>query len=309
MHCISIICNTYNHVKYIKEALDSFLMQDVSVPFEILVHDDASTDGTDDVIRKYEKKYPNIIKPLYQKENQYSRGIKITPQIQLPRTEGKFVAFCEGDDYWTDPNKLQRQYEFMENHPEYSGCCHAYDMVAKDRQLIKSQSLMLKDGVVPMSFLIGNQIYAPHFATLFIRRKCLVNLGPEFLGKSCNDMTLRLYCAAQAPLFYLAHDMSAYRRFTEGSWTMRIGMNQNLIRKGHEENICFLRQYDAYTHGMYSKDIEECIDWREFEIALANGDFRSAQEKKAYQKASFKRKFYITLGCMFPKLIQKLRTT
>lgn len=116
---VSIDCITYNHAPYIRECLEGFLMQKVDFNYEILIHDDASTDGTADIIREYEAKYPDIIKPIYQKENQYSKGIPISITYQFPRAKGKYVALCEGDDYWTDPYKLQKQVGFLEKNSNY----------------------------------------------------------------------------------------------------------------------------------------------------------------------------------------------
>ena len=96
--CVSIICNTYNHEKYIAHALESFLMQKTDFSFEILVHDDASTDSTPDIIRAYVEKYPNIIKPILQTENQTTKGVYVTQAFQFSRAKGKYIAFCEGDD-------------------------------------------------------------------------------------------------------------------------------------------------------------------------------------------------------------------
>lgn len=121
---VSICCLAYNHEKYIRQALESFVNQKTDFKFEVLVHDDASTDHTADIIREYEEKYPDIIKPIYQTENQFSKNVAITNTIQFPRAKGKYVAFCEGDDYWCDENKLQKQVEFLENNPEYSGSVH-----------------------------------------------------------------------------------------------------------------------------------------------------------------------------------------
>ena len=115
---VSICCTAYNHELYITEAIESFLMQETDFPFEVLVHDDCSTDDTANIIREYEKKYPNIIKPIYQKENQYSKGVKITP-IVIKKSVGKYIALCEGDDYWTDLFKLQKQVDFLEENDDY----------------------------------------------------------------------------------------------------------------------------------------------------------------------------------------------
>ncbi|KAA6338333.1 putative glycosyltransferase EpsE [termite gut metagenome] len=116
---VSICCITYNHEPYIRQCLEGFMTQKTSFLFEVLIHDDASTDGTADIIHEYESKYPDIIKPIYQKENQYSKGVRISWVFNFPRAKGKYIALCEGDDYWIDPLKLQKQVDFLENNPEY----------------------------------------------------------------------------------------------------------------------------------------------------------------------------------------------
>ncbi|WP_018617296.1 glycosyltransferase family 2 protein [Segetibacter koreensis] len=118
---VSIICITYNHEKYISLAIEGFLMQKTSFPFEILIHDDCSTDSTASIIKSYADKYPDLIRPIYQTVNQFSLGKKIAP-IVFPYCRGKYLALCEGDDYWIDPNKLQKQVDFLEGHPDYVMC-------------------------------------------------------------------------------------------------------------------------------------------------------------------------------------------
>ncbi len=115
---VSVACITYNHEKYIEDAIEGFLVQETDFPFEILIHDDASTDNTANIVREYAEKYPNIIKPIFQKENQYSKGKKIFP-IVTHLCAGDYIAICEGDDYWTDPKKLQTQVVFLEENPDY----------------------------------------------------------------------------------------------------------------------------------------------------------------------------------------------
>ena len=123
---VSICCLSFNHAPFIRKCLDGFLMQETSFPVEILIHDDASTDGTDKIIREYAEKYPDRIFPLFEEENKYSHGYKgkMDLAFNYSRARGKYVATCEGDDYWTDPMKLQKQVAFMEAHPEYSVCFH-----------------------------------------------------------------------------------------------------------------------------------------------------------------------------------------
>jgi len=115
---VSVCCTTYNHENYISDAIDSFLMQETDFPFEIIIRDDCSTDKTASIIRQYAEEYPNIIKPIYEAENQFSKGVKPMP-IVYKKAVGKYFALCEGDDYWTDPLKLQIQVDFLENNDEY----------------------------------------------------------------------------------------------------------------------------------------------------------------------------------------------
>jgi len=118
---VSILCATYNHRDFIESALNGFLGQVTSFPFEIIVRDDASTDGTAEVLQEYAKRYPHIIRTVFEKENQYSKGIK-HQSVTYPLAKGEFIALCDGDDYWLDPMKLQKQYDFLTGYPEYVIC-------------------------------------------------------------------------------------------------------------------------------------------------------------------------------------------
>ena len=132
---VSICCITYNHAPFIRQCLEGFLMQK-GVVYEILIHDDCSTDGTTEIIKEYAAKYPDLIFPLYETENQYSKGVDVDI-YNYRRVKGKYIAYCEGDDYWTDPLKLQRQVDFMESHSNCSMCytdCDIYFEETKDFQ-------------------------------------------------------------------------------------------------------------------------------------------------------------------------------
>lgn len=121
---VTIRCTTYNHELYIRQCLEGFIMQKTNFRFEAIVHDDASTDGTANIIREYAKKYPDIIKPIIETENQYSKLDGSIQRIMNEHIHGKYVAMCEGDDYWIDPLKLQKQVDFLESNSEYSMCAH-----------------------------------------------------------------------------------------------------------------------------------------------------------------------------------------
>jgi glycosyltransferase involved in cell wall biosynthesis len=138
---VSVSCITYNHAPFIRACLDSFLMQQTDFAFEVIIHDDASTDATKEIIEEYTAKHPNIFFPMYQIENQYSQGIRgMMARFNFPRCRGKYIALCEGDDYWTDPLKLQKQVDFLEENEEYSICFTRFKTLVQNTNLIKEDS-------------------------------------------------------------------------------------------------------------------------------------------------------------------------
>lgn len=226
---VSIICNTYNHVDYIRKTLDSFLMQKTTFKFEILIHDDASTDGTCEIIKEYEEMYPNIVKPIYQKENQFSKGSHITTTYQIPRAQGKYLAFCEGDDYWTDNNKLQVQYDFLEKNSLYVGCVHKYKVVDQYGKSIhiKTFAEYEKAGVYDLK-MFQNQELPSQLATYFVRNifdqndlyhiDILLDIGIQ------GDVILNIFWLSKGPFYRLDTIMSAYRFVMDingKSWSSR----------------------------------------------------------------------------------------
>ena len=126
---VSILCLAYNQAKYIRQTLESLLMQRTSFFYEIIVHDDASTDGTKEIIEEYALNFPHIIKPIFQKENKYSvYGISFQYDYVYTEAKGKYIAMCAGDDFWINPLKLQKQVDFLEEHPDY-GLIHTRSTV------------------------------------------------------------------------------------------------------------------------------------------------------------------------------------
>lgn len=119
---VSIICNAYNQESYLEKAIESMLVQKTSFDYEIIIHDDVSTDGTVDIIRKYVTAYPEKIKVIYEQKNQYSQGADFITEVIKDIAKGKYIAMCEGDDFWIDENKLQLQRDALENHPECDMC-------------------------------------------------------------------------------------------------------------------------------------------------------------------------------------------
>lgn len=114
---VSVCCVTFNQVDYIRQALDGFLQQTTDFCVEILVHDDASTDGTAEIVAEYAQRYPGLIKAILQTDNQYSRGVNVMGLLRQAAL-GEYLAYCEGDDFWQDPNKLYAQAHYLDEHPQ-----------------------------------------------------------------------------------------------------------------------------------------------------------------------------------------------
>lgn len=126
---VAINCLTYNHEKFLRETLEGFMIQKTDFPFVAIVHEDASTDGTAAILREYADKYPDIILPIFEVENQFNKTLGRVMRKARNATGAKYIAMCEGDDYWTDPLKLQKQVDFLESHPEYSMCHTGFEIV------------------------------------------------------------------------------------------------------------------------------------------------------------------------------------
>jgi glycosyltransferase involved in cell wall biosynthesis len=138
---VSIYSLAYNHESFIRDCLEGFLMQETTFRVEILIHDDASTDNTANIIRAYEARYPHLIKPIYQTENQYSKGTGDFSKRNLERARGQYIAICEGDDYWTDASKLQQQVDFLDHNPDYVICYHDAKIVDQFGNVVADSKL------------------------------------------------------------------------------------------------------------------------------------------------------------------------
>ena len=217
---VSISCITYNHVNYIEQCLDGFLEQETEYPFEILIHDDCSTDGTTEIIQKYSTKYPDIIKPMYETENQYQKGKPAGSLIwNFPRAKGKYIALCEGDDYWVSSEKLQRQFDFMENHLDYS-MCFSNAIINCDGVETKEITPNIKKTktIKPSEIIQNGGMFVPS-PSIFYRREILENY-PEY-NSQCwvGDYPLQIYCAMKGKIYFFNDSLVVYRSNSVGAWT------------------------------------------------------------------------------------------
>lgn len=310
---VSVCCLAYNHEKYIRQALDGFIMQKTNFKYEVLIHDDASTDGTADIIREYEKKYPDIIKPIYQKENQHSKGVKISWTYQYPRVKGKYIALCEGDDYWTDEHKLQKQYDCLEKNQDCVFCAHTVRNISERGDILEETYPQedMHQGVISsdmwMSILLSESFYPFQTSSYFYKSDIInkyIGCLPKFYTIAISgDNYLMMLCALEGNAYYLKDEMSHYRRFSVGSWTKKYTDDIEFRKKALEININSFYLFDQFTNYKYSKEINEKCTRDEFKLLLLKKQYKQLHDKKykkLYKELSRKEKIYCTVFGMMP---------
>lgn len=219
---VSISCITFNHAPYIRECLDGFLMQRCNFKFEILIHDDASTDKTQSIIKEYQKKYPEIIKPILRKDNLYSKGERgFNARFNYTRAKGKYIAICEGDDFWTDPLKLQKQVDFLDNNPEVIVCFHNRSVLGFDGQLRKSPLKRYNnfkcDTIISSRKIINT--FMPWLTIMFRSESVKEFSKLDSSGVFGGDIFLRAYLSTKGKAAYLNFDGAVYRQHQGGIYS------------------------------------------------------------------------------------------
>lgn len=244
---VSIYVATYNQEKYLRDCLDGIVMQQTSFAIEAIVIDDASTDSNPQIILEYAKRYPNIIRPVLLKENYYQQNRSKIFEIFFPMARGKYMAFCEGDDYWTFPGKLQAQVDFLETHPSYSMCFHNYKLINISNFIEKSYCVKLfRSCKVSTSELILHQL--AQTATIVARISNIKN-DTELLEFSKNmtykftDMRFLLSYANSGKVYGFANDWSVYRVNNQGIST-----------------IALKEKKDKFIHNLILEDLYTCYN-------------------------------------------------
>ena len=292
---VSILCTAYNHEQYIRSALESFVSQKTSFPFEVLVNDDASSDGTAAIIREFEEKYPEIIRPFYQTENQFSKGIGyIYENIFYPNARGKYFAFCEGDDYWTDESKLQRQVDFLESHPDYSACVHNTTLhfcngSRPDELLIPSRG----DHEVLYENVIRGPIDAYHTSSLMARREIIVQTPDFYRAATAHgfaDYAWGLLLKLNGGIWFIDRSMSVYRLFSnQAAWTSVVGGHYGVsgqykkLQNFVEGKCALLRSFLPHAPVDVRPMVEQELLEREFELMYIEGRDRE-QRRGPYRQ-------------------------
>ena len=211
MPLVSICCIAYNQRPYIQECLEGLINQSTSFEFEILVHDDASNDGTAEIIENYQRKYPKIIKPIFQVENLYSKGVGITRDLNFPRANGKYIALCEGDDYWIDDFKLQKQVDFLERNPDYGGVSTNNRWFFQDTNEYRDSRL--PEGPIKFEDLCKSNVI--NSQTVLFHKSFAQNL--QWMdGLKIGDWAIHLKVTSEKPYYRLPDITAVYRVHNAG---------------------------------------------------------------------------------------------
>ena len=250
---VTIQCTVYNHEPYLRKCLDGFVMQQTTFPFEAIVHDDASTDNSADIIREYAEKYPDIIKPILETENQYSKEDGSLSRIMLEATRGKYIAVCEGDDYWTDPHKLQMQVSFLESHPDYMMCVTEARVLINEEYFQEWNTFKDNCDISTDRVIVTAGQHLIQTCTFVFKKEVFMD-WPDVNKRCCvGDMPLFITCALKGKVYYFSCKTGVYRKsLTNGSWSSR--MEKLRIEKKIQigENIAnTLLGLNEYSGGKY----------------------------------------------------------
>ncbi|MCL2050589.1 MAG: glycosyltransferase [Lachnospiraceae bacterium] len=256
---ITVIILTYNHEEYIGQALESVLNQEIDVPVELLIFDDASTDNTQNVIRDYKRRYPGRLKTFFRKQN--SNHLTKNCYYALSKATGNYVAFLEGDDYWIDNHKLKKQYNFLEKNPEYSACTGVNICIDDDGKFYDDKQLYVDSKKYPQGISLADfkkGVRTGHASTLFIRNLFTAEKFKILYqaSNSIGDTTVEILCLVKGNIYRMADEFSVRRvtRKEGGVNFSSIHLNnkywnyaricyflrlENHVRKHYEPNFTF----------------------------------------------------------------------
>lgn len=256
---VTVYCLTYNHVNYIEDALCGFINQKTDFKYVVFIRDDASNDGTAEILRKYEARYPDLLKVFYEKENQRSQGKRgLVPYI-WGLIESKYVAMCEGDDYWIDPNKLQIQVDYMEAHPECVMTGHnGLNLDCRTGKMISNDGFDGEQDVSPEEVLFHKKMCFP--TASFVMKREIYFREPLFRGRKVGDWMMQLYASTKGRIHYFDRIMSVYRYFAKGSWTSRTNSDPLKYVVYMIDMCSFFEDYNNYTGKKYNGIITSMIE-------------------------------------------------
>ena len=268
MPLVSIICVTYNHARFIHDALASLVTQRTSFEYEIIVHDDASTDGTTEVIIEYAKRYPKLIIPIIEEQNQYSLNVDFLPKI-LKKCRGKYYALCEGDDFWIDPKKMELQVDYMENHPKCYMCVSNALVLNYETDRFSLYSDSTENHVLSPKEIIKKGYPT---ASMIYRADISIDGNSFYNEAGIGDWPLRLRVLEKGgEIYYFNRVMSFYRAWTPGSYCQRTYGNFDSSLRHVWELIKLMLNYNKATERKYEKYIITRIQYSVWDLFRISG--------------------------------------
>ncbi len=251
---------TFNHENYIRDCIEGILMQKTTFPVQVLIHDDASTDKTADIVKEYELKYPRLIKAYYQKENSYTKPDKLERRKEFGSWRiGKYEAICEGDDYWTDPLKLQKQVDFMEENPDCSICFHS-TLMKKNSQNYVVHDYGTSNKIFESEELISGKI-SMLTASILVRTDVIINIPANLRKLKFGDVVVKLWAASKGCVAYVGGGpMSVYRRGITGAWSDKEGKDVSWEKERLDNHYEIVHVFKEILPIKYHKALDKYKD-------------------------------------------------
>lgn len=273
---LAILCTAYNHAPYIRQCLEGFVMQKTTFPFIAIVHDDASTDNTAEIIREYEKKYPDIIKPIYETENQYSKPDGSLRRIMAKAVPGsvKYIALCEGDDYWTDSLKLQKQVEYLERNPS---CGLVYTKVKYFSQQKNKFTKFFGEEVRSLQEFINKGNTIPTLTVLYkksIAEKYSKEIKPENHHWSMGDLPMWLYFTLNSKIGFIYDCTGVYRVLRHSA--SHFSTKEKLLN--FQLNSLEIMKFFADRYDVHSEQLETNLLWYKYEYCVRTNNHENTEE-------------------------------
>ena len=307
---VSILMMTYNHHEYIGKAIDGALEQKTDFPYRLIIHDDASPDGTGDIIREYADHHPDVIVPLIERENQYSQGKIGGFDLLTLLKDSTYLAICEGDDFWCDPDKLQKQVDYMNAHPECSYCfSNAYDVDSHGTVIRERINAASSRTFTPEEIIQGFDDF-PATASVLVRTRDFLTVPMELMtAGQVGDEPLRNYLMTKGNAYCFADKTCCYRVLTPGSWTSRFKEDLT-FSLSQDKAICdYYKRFDAYSEGRFHAILVGKYKKHDCVSCLRSLDLRKLKTlyKEFYRKCSFIVRLIITIKYYCPPINMAIR--
>jgi hypothetical protein len=305
---VSIVCTAFNHERYIEDAIRGFLLQKTDFPFEIVIHDDASTDNTRRLIERYAAAYPELIKPVFQSANQYRLGKKPIP-LAVGYAKAPYIALCEGDDFWTDDAKLQSQLDEMRKRPECGISFHAARVLHPGGELTPVADYADQLSIIPAETLIAADGAFCPTASLVLKRTLFEQL-PDWFYRSApvGDYYYQVFGALSGGALYLPAAMAVYRCFAAGSWSSSLARkDRNEIIAHAERTLGCLSELDRCTGHRYSASIDKAKARQAFSVAVLFLKQKYLQDAFGFMKISWSLSRALFVGQLCVLLKNRIR--